>query len=60
MTFEKRDIMDELDWHFENPVLAYKQLTEPEKREIVKKGFVTKELRDTVAQRLAADSESLV
>jgi hypothetical protein len=55
MTFERKRILEELEWHFDSPSRAYLHLTDEEKHEILKKGHVTKVLRDNLESRLASE-----
>jgi hypothetical protein len=57
MTFERKLIFEELGWHFDDPGRAYSVMTTEERREVVKKGHLTKELRDILESRLASERE---
>jgi hypothetical protein len=48
----KGEIVEELGWHTSQPKAAYELLTEPERRDIAKRGYVTKDLWAEVAKRL--------
>jgi hypothetical protein len=49
---QKKQILEELGWHCEHPAAAYELLTDPERREIAKKGFMTKELWQRLQPRI--------
>jgi hypothetical protein len=49
---EMRRVVEELSWHTDQPKVAYEATTEKERRDILKRGYVTKELWRCIAVRL--------
>jgi hypothetical protein len=58
MTFERTTIFEELEWHFDDPGAAYSVMTTEERREVVAKGHLTKELRDILETRLKENQDA--
>lgn len=54
---QKRMVIEELKWHCDRPKRAAELLTEAEARDIIKRGYVTKELWAQVEPRLEANQE---
>lgn len=50
----RSEVLEELHWHFDRPTEAYDVMTEAERRQVVAKGFLTKDLYDKIAGRLPA------
>lgn len=48
----KSEIVAELGWHCEHPAAVYELLTDPEKRDVHKRGYVTKELWESLQPRI--------
>ena len=52
IAIDKQMIIDELKWHTARPAKVYLLLTDAEKREITRRGFMTKDLWKTVEKRI--------
>ncbi len=51
-TLLRSRIIDELAWHTDKPAAAYELLTEAERKDIMKRGFVTRTVWDAVSSRM--------
>lgn len=49
---DRYKVIDELGWHCDDPRAAFELLEPAEARDILKRGFVTKDLSESIAERL--------
>jgi hypothetical protein len=49
---QKREVVDELAWHCSNPRDVYELLTDQERSDILKKGYVTKDMWAKIKSRI--------